>query len=303
MDRIYGLLQKFIANAALAGTTLRNMGPDGTVGLAREYLKTIDLAEIGNGGKAGYPALLDRHTKRLQGRLQGAEGKTWGVARKSLNLFFRDVVYNSHLRKRYGLAQIEAVLEIPLDSQVSDGLHDEPEGEELPIWRTVNGLKSEDSAEFQRVASEVAKRKKTERVHLDLEYWRKGRMTVAGLFKAVALQRRGPIRWGKPVPEHRPGVYVITKSPGNRVVYIGRTDSSLAKRIGQFYRQKLEAKSPHRGGQYILRSKKPKRVYWSPTANSRAAEAQMLAAFEEREGRLPLGNKVRGAQPEAVVLN
>ncbi len=141
------MIQEFYAKA-LAGTTLRNMGPEKTVERAREYLKGIDLVEIGKAGKAGFRALLDCHTEKLANRLPGKQGETWGIARKSLNLFFRDAVYNHYLRKRYGLASVEAALEIPLDSNVSDRLHAEPEGENLPTWGTVKRLKSEVDPEF-----------------------------------------------------------------------------------------------------------------------------------------------------------
>jgi hypothetical protein len=149
---LHELIEEFYAKA-LAGTTLRNMGPSKTVACARKYLKTIDLAEIGKAGKTGFSALLDDHTKKLASRLPGLPGEKWGVARKSLNLFFRDAVYNHYLRKHYGLAPVEAALEIPLDSNVSDRLHVEPEGKNLPSWGTVKRLKSEDSAKFQAAAA------------------------------------------------------------------------------------------------------------------------------------------------------
>jgi len=48
----------------------------------------------------------------------------------------------------------------------------QPEGENLPTWGTVKRLKSDHNAKFQAVAAKVAKREKTKRVHLDLEYWK-----------------------------------------------------------------------------------------------------------------------------------
>jgi hypothetical protein len=52
-------------------------------------------------------------------------------------------------------------------------LRGEVEGEHLSRWRTVKGLTREESAKFQAVAAKVAKLQGTERVHLDVVYWRR----------------------------------------------------------------------------------------------------------------------------------
>ncbi len=97
----------------------------------------------------------------------------WGVARKCLNLFFRDAIYNFYLRKEYKLAKFEKFLEIPLDSYVGHALHRQARDErrDVPPWRTVKGLTPEASAKFQAFASEIARRKRTKRLHLDVAYW------------------------------------------------------------------------------------------------------------------------------------
>jgi hypothetical protein len=89
------------------------------------------------------------------------------------SLFFRDALYNFYLRQAYDLAKFEKYLEIPLDSYVGRALRGEVEGEHLPRWRTVKGLTREESAKFQAVAAKVAKLQGTERVHLDVVYWRR----------------------------------------------------------------------------------------------------------------------------------
>jgi hypothetical protein len=81
-------------------------------------------------------------------------------------------LYDKYICQHYGLDILEPWMELPLDSHVAKGLKSEPEGASLPRWHTVVGLLPEASLAFQRVASEVAKRKKTHRVHLDLLYWR-----------------------------------------------------------------------------------------------------------------------------------
>jgi hypothetical protein len=111
----------------------------------------------------------------------------WGVARKCLNLFFRDALYNHYLRTKYGLAKFERYLEIPLDSHVGTELRHSPEGQNanppLPRWKTVKGLGPADKR-FQDVAERIAKREGTERVHLDVVYWRG---------KLASAKRRAPL--------------------------------------------------------------------------------------------------------------
>lgn len=99
--------------------------------------------------------------------------KYWGAARKFLNIFLRDVVYNRYLCDKYELMHIVPWLELPLDSQVASGLREEPGGGSLPRWKTVIGLEKADSQKFQAFATEVAARMGCERVHLDVIYWRR----------------------------------------------------------------------------------------------------------------------------------
>ncbi|MBU1308640.1 MAG: hypothetical protein KKE30_03790, partial [Gammaproteobacteria bacterium] len=97
--------------------------------------------------------------------------KSWGAARKALNLFLRDVTYNKDLCEYYDLSRIRKWLEIPLDSHVANALKKEPEGVNLPKWCTIKRLTPEISREFQTVATRVAQRKRIARVDLDIYYW------------------------------------------------------------------------------------------------------------------------------------
>jgi hypothetical protein len=165
-------VQDFIVNAFSIGI-VRNMGPKGTLSRVRESLKKIDLAAISKKDPSQFVQVLDDLTEKVRRDLpKGA--RHWGVARKCLNLFFRDVLYNFYLRKEFHLAKFEKYLEIPLDSYVGRELWQQAadEGTRLPRWHTVKGLTREVSVEFQAVAGKVAKRKGTERVHLDVVYWR-----------------------------------------------------------------------------------------------------------------------------------
>jgi hypothetical protein len=171
-DDFLSSVQDFIANA-FSIAIVRRMGPKGTLGCIRRFLKEeIDFAAIAQSQPSYYAQTLDDLTEKLrQAMPKGA--RHWGVARKCLNLFFRDALYNFYLRQEYDLARLEKYLEIPLDSYVGRALRREQEGSHLPQWRTVIGLTKEESAKFQVVAMEVAKRHRTERVHLDMVYWRR----------------------------------------------------------------------------------------------------------------------------------
>ena len=96
----------------------------------------------------------------------------WGVARKCLNLFFRDSLYNFYLRTEYDLTKFEPFLEIPLDRFVGDALWEKDMS--LPRWKTVKGLTPGDSAKFQAAALRIAELEGTHRVHLDMVFFRGG---------------------------------------------------------------------------------------------------------------------------------
>jgi hypothetical protein len=148
------------------------MGPKGTIKSAREYLAGLDLATFEKKTESDFLAALDEATLRFTEYLPRG-GRHWGAARKFLNIFLRSAVYNRFLCEHYNLYRIEPWLEVPLDSQVAKELHNEEGGKLLPQWNTVIGLKKETSQRYQNFAAEVAKRKKTYRVHLDVLYWRR----------------------------------------------------------------------------------------------------------------------------------
>jgi hypothetical protein len=164
------LVQEFLANSFTI-SIVRKMGPAGTLKCIRNFIKDLDLTAISKTDASNYTATLNEQTKVFQQVLPSG-ARHWGIARKCLNLFFRDALYNFYLREQYGLIRFEEHLEIPLDSRVGKRLRCESEGFELPRWTTVKGLKHEESNKFQDVAAAVAKRCGTRRVHLDLVYWR-----------------------------------------------------------------------------------------------------------------------------------
>src|SRR5665811_1628210 len=125
-QKFYRSVQNFIVNA-YGVAVVRNMAPKGKnrgyLDNIREFLKEIDLADIGKADAPQFPQVLDNQTEKLR-RHMPRYAPYWGTARKCLNLFFRDTLYNFYLRKEYGLEKFEKYMEIPLDSYVGKELRE-----------------------------------------------------------------------------------------------------------------------------------------------------------------------------------
>ena len=148
------------------------MGPRGTIFAARDYLASLDLGRFKKKTQKKFSASLNAATAAFLKHLpRGA--RHWGLARKCLNIFLRGVVYNRFLCEHYNLYHIEPWLELPLDSHVAKGLREERGERSLPRWKTVISLDPETNRQYQEYATEIAKMKKTHRVHLDVLYWRR----------------------------------------------------------------------------------------------------------------------------------
>ena len=141
---------------------------------------------------------------------------------------------------------------------------------------------------------------------------------VREIFAHVGLEPQGPVPWGHEINEDRPGIYVVTVdipakvmedhaemkrlglastfgwSAGKNIVYIGRTQVSLRRRMRQFYKHTYGRSSPHRGGQEVLRLTASRSVYWARTPHPVEAERRMIEKFFDETRRLPFANKVRG---------
>jgi hypothetical protein len=153
------LLHIRIAKTSVGASTARRMGPKGTVVAARNYLGNLELSRFSVSTEKQFKSVMNRTTSAYVKKLpEGAQH--WGAARKFLNIFLRDIVYNKYLCKKYRLSQIEPWLEVPLDSTVGKGLRCELGGQVLPKWRTVIGM-------------DFSTNKRVLRIHLDLRYWRR----------------------------------------------------------------------------------------------------------------------------------
>ena len=167
-------LQARTALLAIGRSTLRNQGAPGVITAARRYLRTVNLRDFATPTRQAFRAALDRHTTRLMKRFPAGANNNWGAARKAMNIFLRDVLYSRPLCEHYGLAKLERWLELPLDSNVYDGLVQDSARHELPRGPGVKGLDGTVSAQLQAAADSIARTNRIDRVHLDVKYWRKG---------------------------------------------------------------------------------------------------------------------------------
>ena len=169
------LLQKRIATLSVGASTARNMGKKGLVDRARKYLERLNLKQLSKiKSEEEFKNYLDEKIKELENEIKlyiKEGGKPFGPARKFLNIFLREVLYNRFMCAEYNLFHLEKWLEIPLDSYVVSSLKEKNKG--LPEWSGVIHLTKEKNEIYQNFAKELAEEKyKTFRVHLDLMYWR-----------------------------------------------------------------------------------------------------------------------------------
>jgi hypothetical protein len=164
-------LQYRTAEVAIGPSTLRNQGNKGVVAAARNYLKTIDLFKFSVTTERRFKSVLDTHTNKL--KISFPKGaRHWGTARKALNLFLRDVLYNRYLSRHFGFRQIENLLEIPLDKDAAKGIRKCYKTKKLPSWEGIKDLTPQTSKAYQDAATCIASACKIGRVHLDVLYWR-----------------------------------------------------------------------------------------------------------------------------------
>jgi hypothetical protein len=159
------------ARVAVGASTTRGYA-EGTVDAARTFLSELELRRFGVTRAATFRAELDDATDELRRRLpRGA--RSWGLARKLMNIFLRDALYTTHLCEKYGLDAAEKYFEVPLDSITSGRLQEEAGRGVLPAWKGVKHLHPGASDKYQDYAEELAQQRGHARVHLDTYWWGK----------------------------------------------------------------------------------------------------------------------------------
>jgi len=137
--------------------------------IARDFLRVLDLGQFAVSNPERFRDRLDGATDLLLAELRTYSG-SWGVARKALNLFLRDSLYNVYLQKRFKLHRAERCFEVPLDGVVAKKLRTRFH-RALPAWRGVKYLDPDLSSAYQDFATEWARPLDISRVHLDIYFW------------------------------------------------------------------------------------------------------------------------------------
>ena len=167
-------IQRFEAATAIGASAVRGQPPS-TKKTMTDHLAQIELGGIPRTSSEHFHTWLTQITDELAASLPARPGASaWGIARKGLNLFLRDCLYNHYLRSEFHLDQVETWLEVPLDSKVAKGLRRAArlKRQPLPRWRGICNLKVHDSNAFQVFALELATEQRLPaRVFLDHGFW------------------------------------------------------------------------------------------------------------------------------------
>jgi len=164
------IIQKRTARVAISPSTVRGQGVPGIAAAGRRFLAALDLRAFVSSREEVFQRELDKATEQLQVALPGP-ARHWGLARKILNIFLRDALYNHYLRQEYGLSRVEFFLEVPLDSLSAQGLRERRKQEALPRWTGVSRLTPAMSEAYQGAAARLADAWGISRVHLDAYLW------------------------------------------------------------------------------------------------------------------------------------
>jgi hypothetical protein len=162
------------SRVSITVSTVRGQGA-GTGQIARRFLaEEFDPARLRAASEAAYLRRLDDATEALRSRLKG-KARTFGLARKLLNIYIRDCVYSRMLCDHYRLQSIERFLELPLDGIVGRALvsaaRERGQLRRLPRWHSIRALSPQESKSYQDFAVELAAERGLARVHLDVVLW------------------------------------------------------------------------------------------------------------------------------------
>ena len=148
--------------------------PAGTLSACRNFFRGVRLSQVPCVERTALDRWLNQQTSRLRNRLPNTR-KPWGIARKTLNLFLRDVVENKRLADVYRLTRIHNWLEVPMDGVVARRLRADARPGALPVWPGLSRLNWRTHALYQKAAAQTAEQYGVDRVDLDLVFWTDGR--------------------------------------------------------------------------------------------------------------------------------
>lgn len=171
-----------LVKVSISTSAFRNQGKPDLIKDTRKHIQdNVDLFKFSNALKnRRYERYLNSETDKLCKAVR-SRGCRWGTARKGLNIFFRDVLYNSFFFEELGLKfEYGDQLEIPLDSKTMGKilkLYKENDFKNLikPSKTTIIKLNADNSKNYQIAAAQITKQisvyKGYRRVDLDMEFW------------------------------------------------------------------------------------------------------------------------------------
>jgi hypothetical protein len=157
------------ARIACSASATRGQGAGVVVG-GRQFLAQVPLARFAVSRQDIFQRRLNEATDGLF-RAFPRSARSWGLARKVLNIFLRDALYTTYLSERFNLSGAEQCFEIPLDSITAGRLSQEAGRGELPRWHGVKNLTPQVSADYQAFAAAYGASHRVARVHLDTYWW------------------------------------------------------------------------------------------------------------------------------------
>jgi hypothetical protein len=122
---------------------------------ARHFLTHLNLRYFATSRERLFRARLDEATWHHSRSLPKGT-KSWGSARKVLNIFLREALYTSYLAQYSGIAKAERFLDVPLDSITGKRLREHAGRGGLPQWPGVKHLTVGDSDQYQALARLIA---------------------------------------------------------------------------------------------------------------------------------------------------
>ena len=163
-------IQTRTARIAASASATRGQRTPGLAAAAREYFETLPLDQFGVVRSRLFKKRLDHATLELI-RAIPKNGRSWGLARKLLNIFLRDAFYTTYLRDAYRLDLAEHNYELPLDSITAKRLRAETSEGAIPPWCGVKYLTPEASDVLQAAAAAIAASRGIARIHFDAYWW------------------------------------------------------------------------------------------------------------------------------------
>jgi hypothetical protein len=134
------------------------------------FLRTLKLRRFSVRRAGTFRAHLNAATDELR-RALPKEARSWGLARKLMNIFLRDALYTTYLCEEFRLLELENLFEVPLDSITAGHLRSSAGHGVLPRWKGVKHLTPDVSEKYQEYAEHLAQTCGVAKVHLDTYWW------------------------------------------------------------------------------------------------------------------------------------